>query len=154
MTEPLQRQECNSIKLFKDGIRHSRHGEVQRFLCRSCGNRFSKRNGNNYKTYQTNSTAIQICTTRPEVKNLDTLVSKELAGESPKNEDIKGPLFQFASWMKKVGYAEDMITTRVKILKILSKRGAVLNCPESIKGAIAKQSWSNKRKINAYKGFG
>jgi integrase len=51
--------------------------------------------------------------------------------------------------MKKQGYAESTIITRVKLLKILAKRGADLRDPESIKETIARQEWSNKRKVNA-----
>ena len=47
------------------------------------------------------------------------------------------------------GYAESTITSRVGILKVLTKRGAQLNDPESVKEAIAEQDWVVKRKINA-----
>jgi integrase len=51
--------------------------------------------------------------------------------------------------MKKQGYAETTIITRVKLLKVLVKRSANLMDAESIKGAIGKQKWVAKRKINA-----
>jgi len=34
--------QCNSVKIYKAGIRTTRRGEVQRFLCRVCGFRFSE----------------------------------------------------------------------------------------------------------------
>ncbi|MEM2687598.1 MAG: tyrosine-type recombinase/integrase, partial [Thermoproteota archaeon] len=55
--------------------------------------------------------------------------------------------------MKKQGYSNQSITTYTKILRILVKRGANLNDPESVKEAIANQSWVGKRKataVNAY----
>ena len=52
-------------------------------------------------------------------------------------------------WMKKEGYSETTIITRVKLLKILVKRGANLFDPESVKEIIANQEWCEKRKINA-----
>lgn len=58
-------------------------------------------------------------------------------------------LFNFAWWMKKQGYAESTIEGRVKILRILAKRGADLLNPESVKEAIAEQEWSMGRKANA-----
>ena len=61
----------------------------------------------------------------------------------------KSQLFNFAWWLNKEGYAETTITTRVKLLKILAKRGANLLDPESIKETIANQKWCNKRKVNA-----
>ena len=51
--------------------------------------------------------------------------------------------------MKKEGYAPSTITTRERLLRTLAKRGANLNDPDSIKEAIAKQEWCNKRKMNA-----
>jgi len=38
---PPQCPECASQRVWKDGIRHTEHGDVQRWLCRSCGHRFS-----------------------------------------------------------------------------------------------------------------
>jgi len=32
---------CGSQRAWKDGIRYTRFGEVQRYLCRDCGYRFS-----------------------------------------------------------------------------------------------------------------
>ena len=34
--------ECSSSKTWKDGLRYTRDGEVQRYICRSCGSRFSE----------------------------------------------------------------------------------------------------------------
>jgi integrase len=63
--------------------------------------------------------------------------------------DVKSLLFQYAWYLKKQGYADSTISSRVKLLKLLAKRGADLFEPESVKGAIARQSWCNKRKMNA-----
>lgn len=34
--------ECGSERVWKDGLRYTRHGQIQRWLCRRCGFRFSK----------------------------------------------------------------------------------------------------------------
>lgn len=34
--------ECGSARTWKDGVRYTRNGDVQRYLCRSCGFRFSE----------------------------------------------------------------------------------------------------------------
>jgi len=34
-------QFCESENIVKDGVRHNKYGDIQRFLCRECGNRFS-----------------------------------------------------------------------------------------------------------------
>lgn len=36
--------ECGSQRIWKDGIRHNVNGEIQRYLCRECGHRFSEPN--------------------------------------------------------------------------------------------------------------
>ncbi|MEM2112297.1 MAG: hypothetical protein QXX08_10565 [Candidatus Bathyarchaeia archaeon] len=33
--------ECGCDRVYKDGIRYTRRGEVQRYLCRNCAYRFS-----------------------------------------------------------------------------------------------------------------
>jgi len=44
--------ECNSDRIFKDGLRYLNDGStLRRFLCRECGYRFS--DGNSNKSYQT-----------------------------------------------------------------------------------------------------
>ena len=68
------------------------------------------------------------------------------ATSSPKVSEM---LFNFAWWMKKQGYAEQTIESRIKILKVLAKRGANLLDPESVKAVIAAQQWSVGRKENA-----
>jgi len=35
---------CGSEKIYKDGLRYTQNGTVQRWLCRSCGYRFSNLN--------------------------------------------------------------------------------------------------------------
>jgi len=42
--QPLKCPECTSQRVWKDGIRYTGHGDVQRYLCRSCGYRFSQPN--------------------------------------------------------------------------------------------------------------
>jgi len=86
---------------------------------------------------------------------------KRAAGATKKSEakfreataEIKGKILDFAWWMKRQGYADSTIKMNAKALRILYERGAELYDPESVKGVIAKQCWSqNRRKnvINAY----
>jgi len=39
---PLKCPLCNSQRIWKDGIRYTKDGDVQRYICRSCGHRFSQ----------------------------------------------------------------------------------------------------------------
>ena len=63
--------------------------------------------------------------------------------------DVKGKILEYAWWLKKDGKSDATIVGRVKLLQVLTKRGANLYDPESIKEVIAKQTWSNGRKNNA-----
>jgi len=81
-------------------------------------------------------------------KNLAEVKPRSEAGPREATTDIKSLLFNFAWWMKKNGYADSTIESRVKLLRILSKRGADLHNPESVKDVIARQDWSPGRKEN------
>lgn len=81
---------------------------------------------------------------------VETRTKRRVAGATePTNADAKETIFQFAWWLKKQGYAESTITSRVKLLKVLVKRGANLYDPETIKDVIARQTWCPGRKENA-----
>jgi integrase len=143
--------QCGSTKLFRDGNRYTKEGKaIQRWLCRNCGYRFSN---NNEKTITLNiktskNTVSQLCAIL-EAKKLDTATeTKTVAGESPQAE-TKGKTVEFSFWMLKQAYAQATIKTRTILIKRLVRRGADLLNPESVKEVIAKQPWSNARKVIA-----
>lgn len=161
---------CNSSKLWMDGKRYLMFGEpVQRLLCRGCGLRFSDPDGverakkafeavemleaKTLKSVGAISSVRQICVS--ETKNL--VAEQQTTGVLQRNiGDIKGKLIDFAWWMNKEGLREGTIGPRCKLLRILSRRGADLYDPESVKDAIARQPWCEGRKANAvdaYSGF-
>jgi integrase len=83
---------------------------------------------------------------------------KRAAGAAEDNhQGHQGKLVEFAWWMKKQGYAESTVTSRLKILKTLIRRGAELLDPETVKEIIARQeNWSPGRKelaVEAYSSF-
>ena len=41
---PIKCPECGSLKIWKDGLRYTNLGSVQRYICRNCGYRFSDPN--------------------------------------------------------------------------------------------------------------
>ena len=71
---------------------------------------------------------------------------RELIKES--NSESSSVL-NFSWFLKKQGYSEATIISRVKLMKVLVKRGANFDDPESVKGVIAQQDWSGGRKQNA-----
>jgi integrase len=69
---------------------------------------------------------------------------------TPEQQKIKTLIVQFLWYLKKENYAELTIRAYVNNVKILAKRGANILNPESIKTIIAKQKWSDVRKVRLY----
>ncbi len=67
--------ECGSTKAWKDGFRHAEQGLVQRWLCRSCGKRFSQSSLTNKKENQLNL-MYQVCVADGVTKNLDIIETR------------------------------------------------------------------------------
>ena len=157
--------QCGSKKLWRDALRYTDFGDkIQRWLCRECGLRFSDPNDVK-NAWSTKEKATRISSAN-EIKARDDIVStrqicvtetKNLVAEQQKTEvllrnkidDVKGKIIEYAWWLKKDGKSDSTIRGRTKILQILTKRGANLYDPDSIKNAIATQPWSNGRKNNA-----
>ena len=54
---------CNSTNIVKDGVRHNKHGDIQKFYCRNCGHYFSFNIGFERMKHnpQAITTAMQLC---------------------------------------------------------------------------------------------
>lgn len=143
---------CGSTRLFKAGLRYLSEGTKQRWLCRECGYRFSEGKAKPSFLGSDNGWGCQLCVL--EAKKLEPQTeTKTVAGESPLSQETKGKIVEFAWWMKKQGYRDGTIASRAKLLRIMMKRGADLNDPETIKEVIAKQEWSEGRKENAVNAY-
>jgi len=209
---PIRCPECTSQRVWKDGVRATRCGDVQRYVCRSCGYRFSESKvkfnvtsklvevpnprpdlldrgivavelslqklgydpplflgedisshkvttvGQDLNSLGSYSRNRRVCVSERETKNLSRQRTrqKRAAGATTQAE-IKGKLVEYSWWMKKEGFAESTITRRVRLLKTLSKRGADLLDPESVKLTIARQEgWNSTTKehaVTAYTSF-
>jgi integrase len=127
MAVSLRCPECNSIKLFKAGLRYLASGEtVQRYLCRVCGFRFSEKS---FKQCQTNRDR-QLCAILQEAKKLDTTQeTKTCAGEK---QTTKGKIIQFALHLKLQGCSEHTIKGWSQKLRRLASN-ADLEAPDSVK---------------------
>jgi len=144
---------CGSQKIWKDGLRHTISGNFQRYVCRECGYRFSKNSGK-----QKNRELLRKFVQELECQDCDeshrrALVSlagtislaevepqeeKRAAGATEAVGNVKGKLVEFAWWLKKQGYKDTTITSKVKLLRVLAKRGADLSDPESVKEVVAR----------------
>lgn len=170
--QPPKCPQCTFRKVWRDGLRYLVDGSaVQRWLCRRCGYRFSDNAAvldKDLHTSGSTSNNCRVCATAKRAKNSASrrLVSVENAVEGEKraagaaednHQGHQRKIIEFAWWMKKQGYAESTITSRLKILKTLIKRGAELLDPETVKEVIARQeAWSHGRKelaVEAYNSF-
>jgi len=158
---------CGSKKVWHDGNRYSVFGDkIQRWLCRSCGLRFSdlqdiqkawstherlaRVESNSLKSKDGIVTNRQICV--QETKNLSP---EQIVNQVPERRiDIKGKLVQFAWKMQQEGYGQETIRTDNSCLRQLVLKGADLADPESVKTVLAKEKkWSQSRKSNAINAY-
>jgi integrase len=150
---------CNSSKVWRDGLR----GQVQRWLCRSCGYRFSE--SKTLKSAVALSSECQICAEK--AKNLGLVAEiKTVTGDIERrhtfavtknidvvNEEARGLITKFMAYLEREGYdSENQYPTT---LGHLVKDGANLLDPESVKTVIAQQRkkndepWSDSMKLLA-----
>jgi len=158
---------CGSKNLWKDGLRHTSSGDIQRYFCKDCGHRFTEKgfkrkfsSKEEFFNLFVDDIDCQVgdekraCVSLAETKNLvaEPRNEKRAAGATKVESvsaEVKGKILEFAWWLKKQGYKESTITSKVKLLKVLVRRGADLSDPESVKEVIARQEWSDGRKENA-----
>ena len=158
--------QCGSKKLWRDGNTYTIFDDkIQRWLCRDCGHRFSDRNDLEsakkaievVETVDTKSlkskpdivVASQICVT--ETKNLEAEPQTNEVLRRNENETggFKHKIEEYGNWLRNNGKSQATIRGRVKLLKRLTRRGANLYDPESMKKTIADQPWGNGQKNNA-----
>ncbi|MCW4046772.1 MAG: tyrosine-type recombinase/integrase [Candidatus Bathyarchaeota archaeon] len=148
--------ECGSSRIYKNGTRTTAEGVVlQRYLCRQCYARFSEPNP--YKFSKINNGADQISVILKDAKNLVNPQQKTDVVETYTKTSDQGKIVDFLWHLKKQGYSDATIKTRVKILKLMCKEGVDLGDPEAVKLFIAnRESWSNGHRqiaVHAYDGF-
>jgi len=171
MTKEIHCPQCGSKSLYRDGIRYLEEGSaVQRWLCRTCGYRFSdpnhKKNCNrsdmsqhvqriqslNLKTPDALTYTCRVSARRQsEAKNLVEVEPRSenwAAGATTKASRVKGKIIEYAWWLKKKGLSEITIETRMRKLNRLVKLGCDPMDPESVKETLAKQEWKSSTKAS------
>ena len=160
MAEAPACPECGSRKVWKDGLRRLADGsKIQRYICRTCGYRFSE-SAQNSKTKRPIASYCRVGAGSKSAKNsakalvaLSKEIEKEavgLRGPTETGQQVKGRIINFLWQLKKEGYSENTIENYRKFLRLLTKRGANLMDPESVKEVIAKQKrWSSSTKCLA-----
>lgn len=142
--------ECGSSNINRNGFRTLKNKEqIQVFLCRDCGFRFSQ----NYKKCSGQHRHANYALVE-EAKKLDTVTETKTVTSDEK--DIKGKILQHHVEMKLNGYKDTTIRLSKSALNTLINRGADLTNTQTVKKVIAEQNWSGNRKrnvINAYTQF-
>jgi len=166
--------QCSSQRIWKDGLRRTRLGPVQRYLCRQCGYQFSEPkvhlrpsgiSEGSQSVQKVHTKFLRPPADKPilcQIGAAQTTGAKNLAETqeiptqekaqrgatpAPDQATVKGKLLECARWLKNQGYSDATIETCNKILKAFIKNGADIFNPESIKEAIAKNDhWSQNTK--------
>jgi integrase len=147
---------CGSSKrVCKAGARFTAEGvKLQRYLCKNCNIRFSELNP--FKLSRINSNQ-QLCAILQGAKKLHKPQQKTNVVETNTKTPDQGEIVNFLWHLKKNGYSDATIKTRVKILKLMNKKGVNLLDPEAVKLFIAqRESWGKGHKqiaVHAYTGF-
>ena len=148
--------QCGCFKVWRDGLRYSMFGDkIQRWLCRNCGLRFSdiedvQKAWSTFERVERIHTKPlrvlkwksnrQISADLKEGKNLAIVEPGKAAqregtsAQTPDQATVKGKIVEYAFKMQKEGYAELTTKNWVRWLKHLTKIGANLMEPESVKG--------------------
>jgi integrase len=157
--------ECGSELLYRDGLRYTGQGSsVQRFLCRSCGYRFSDPDShveqfksNSFKSCQTHY-KHQVCAILQDAKNLSTVKEKQtFAGEQTTQHDtIDARILQYEWKCKMRGLAPETILKRKQHLSRLVRDGADLDNCESVETTLTTADYKTPTKwllVNAYRSY-
>jgi integrase len=159
---PNKCPECSSTQNWKDGIRYTKTGQIQRYICRDCGYRFSESNHMN-KNSESYSTERRVCVSDNEMENLakvEIRTESRLAGATKPLQKITNTetiVTIFKDWMQRQGYKTSTCEAYAKRIKILLRKHTDLWNPENVKEVIAKQkTWGTgfkKCMVNAYERF-
>jgi len=152
--------ECGSQRTWKDGLRYVQGASVQRFICRSCGYRFSDPSLNVSKDPECNQNVHRMALNMPssllsnrqicalETERVKNLVKVETRTETALRESTRGDIISFAWHLKKIARRETTIETYSKFVEVLSKISD-LKDPDSVKLAIATHFKNQNTKRSA-----
>jgi integrase len=146
--------QCGSQKLYKDGNRYTLNAQIQRWLCRDCGYRFTEPNHNRSETLQRLSrihtqslkdgfdipSKRQVCDCLTEAsKNLTEVTRQEEASREGTKQpiDVKGKIVEFMWKMQKNGRRLSTVKNYSRVLNALLNSGVNLLDVEEVKAYLA-----------------
>lgn len=145
--------ECGSMRLDCNGMRYTKEGQVQRYLCQECGHRPSfgdscKKSGIVRKRQVGALAKAKNLTEEPQVERL--------AGENQQLTFKDARITQYAWKCKLKGLQVDTIERRCYLLQRLVNNGGDLGRPESIDETLAINEYPLATKwlmVSAYKAY-
>ncbi|MEM2888033.1 MAG: tyrosine-type recombinase/integrase [Candidatus Bathyarchaeia archaeon] len=146
VTQPIACPSCGSTKAWKDGLRKTDTGNIQRWLCRECGFRFSSVSELKNKKENQHKFMRRVCVADGAMINLATVESQKsgLAGATA-TADAKGKIVEFLWHLQKNGVKGITLKSYSSILKKLANKTDLT--PENVKEYLAKNSeWSDSTK--------
>jgi putative transposase len=92
---------CGSSSLVKDGVRHNKNGDIQRFTCKSCGKRFVRNMGFEHlkATPQIVTNALQLYFTGESLRNVRKFLL--LQGVKVSHQTIYNWIAKYTALMEK-----------------------------------------------------
>jgi len=156
--------ECGSTRVWKDGVRRTREGPIQRWLCRDCGLRFSE--SKNLKKVQDKRFDCRVGAGSNPAKNSAKAVQalkeieRELAAgtrEPTAKAAVKSRIIAYLWHLKKLGRKPETLRNYGQKLFQLLNEGVDLLNPDSVKEYLSlKKSWGEASKhhtVVVYNGF-
>lgn len=159
--------QCGSGKVWRDGQRAIYSEIIQRWLCKTCGFRFSdpaqleafrrmmtKLKPQSGESKLIKSKANKLFTCQIGVSETKNLGPEQLLKQIPERRIDSGKIVDFAWKMQKEGYGKETIRGDCGCLRALTMRGADLADPESVKEVLAReQRWSQNRRRNVINSY-
>ena len=139
---------CGSLSINRNGFRRLKNQtETQVYRCRECSLRFSENYYRHRGQHEHANYALKL-----EAKKLDNVTeTKTVTGDE---KTLKGKLTDYHFKMKIDGYKDTTIEMSWKILELLTRRGADLTKPDTVKKTISEQNWSGNRRRNVINAYG
>ena len=165
---PIRCPECGSERLYKDGLRYLGDGtNVQRWLCRNCGYRFSDPNQKLINKYLSKKSNAEQRDCEGPIGSRGGKSAKAIALSEPTAtttaianvgdaQNINGRMVTFLWQLAKEGVKDNTAKMYRYVLLNLASHGANLDDPETVKDVIARQPWREKTKalaVTAYTKF-
>lgn len=144
--------ECHSNRIWKAGMRETRSGSKQRFICRNCWQRFSE--SSTLSSKSSHRCGRQVGASLIGAKNLNPATTEKVAGEEKTQVDTR--LIQYEWKCKKRQLSPDTISKRRRYLTRLLKDGADLDNPESVEITLAAHEYPTPTKwllVHAYRSY-